>query len=102
MSKSLWLYILTSKYPHLDFVKVNKIRNILDTHRNQGIIHVLLHIEGQCDVEIVKDEFSKYVLERTDRDGILLYPKLRQSFSKSWGYYAWLNNGRFVDFTIYI
>lgn len=94
LSKSLWLYILTAKYPHLEFVKVDKIRNILDSNRNQSIIHVLLHIEGQCDIDIVKEALSNYVLERTNRDGILLYPKLRQSFSKAWGYYAWLRNER--------
>lgn len=92
MLNSVWLYILTSKYPHLDFVTVNRIRNILDSKRNQSIVHVLLHIEGQCDVDTVKDSLLHYVLERTDRDGIILYPKLRQSFLKLWGYYAWLRN----------
>ncbi|XP_037040011.1 uncharacterized protein LOC119077006 isoform X1 [Bradysia coprophila] len=92
MLNSVWLYILTSKYPHLDFVKVNKIRNILDSKRNQSVVHILLHIEGQCNVDIVKDSLLHYVLERTDRDETILYPKLRQSFLKSWGYYAWLRN----------
>lgn len=91
ISKNAWLFILTTKYPQLDVVRVNKIRNILDTHRNQGIIHVLLHIEGQCDVGIVKETLSKYVLERKN-GGAPLYPKLRQTFAKSWGYYTWLNN----------
>lgn len=98
LSKSLWLYVLIAKHPHLDFVKANKIRNLLDTHRNQGIIHVLLHIEGQCNIEIVKEVLSKYVLERTNKDGVLLFPKLRQSFVKTWGYYGWLQNERFVNF----
>lgn len=47
-------------------------------------------------MDIVKDSVLHYVLERTDRDGVILYPKLRQSFLKLWGYYAWLRNERFV------
>lgn len=96
--ESLWLYVLITKHPHIEYVKKNSIRNILDSNRNQSIIHVLLHVEGQCDIDIVKEAFSNYVLERTDRDGVLLYPRLRQTFSKSWGYYAFLRNERFVIF----
>lgn len=89
---SFWLCVLKTKYSQLEFVKVNRIRNTLDTKRNQSIVHVLLHIEGQCNIDTVKETLSNYVLERTDREGLLLHPRLRQSFTKLWGYYAWLPN----------
>lgn len=45
-SKYLWLKLLSSRYPDFEFIRTDTIRSLLDTHRNQGIINVLLSIQG--------------------------------------------------------
>lgn len=81
------------KYPELEFIKTNYIRSILDTQRNKGVIHVLLNVEGTCDIEIIKEKLFQYVLDRKDKMGQLCYPKLRTTFVDRWGIYAWNKNG---------
>lgn len=82
------------KYPKLHFIKINYIRSLLDTQRNQGIIHVLLQIEGTCDIESIKEKLFKHVLDRKDKVGQLCFPKLRTTFLSRWGCYAWTQNER--------
>lgn len=47
VSKHIWLKFLSSRYPHLEFIRTDTIRSLLDTHRNQGIINVLLCVKGK-------------------------------------------------------
>lgn len=47
ISKHFWLKLLSSKYPTFEFIGTDTIRTLLDTHRNQGIINVLLCIKGK-------------------------------------------------------
>lgn len=94
MIRAVWFAVLSIKYPELEFIKTNSLRNCLETPRNPGIVHVLLHISGQCDIEIIKEKLFKYVLDRKDKVGRLMYPRLRTSFVTRWGIYAWTKNER--------
>lgn len=38
--------LLANRFPHLNFVENISVRTLLDTHRNQGIINVLMTING--------------------------------------------------------
>lgn len=59
VSKHLWLKLLSSRYPDLEFIRTDTIRSLLDTHRNQGIINVLLSING--------NPFSLFYLWQAER-----------------------------------
>lgn len=50
--KYLWLKLLSSRYPHLEFIWTDTVRSLLDTHRNQGIINVLLSVQGMYNANI--------------------------------------------------
>lgn len=89
------------KYPELEFIKTNYIRSILDTQRNKGVIHVLLHVQGVCDIEVIKEKLFQYVLDRKDKMGQLCFPKLRTTFVDRWGIYAWNKNGGLVIYIQY-
>ncbi|XP_069358163.1 uncharacterized protein [Maniola hyperantus] len=89
ISKHLWLKLLSSRYPSLEFIRTDTVRSLLDTHRNQGIINVLLCIKGALDVEEIKNALTQHVIDRRDHKGELLFPRLRQCLVSSWGNYAW-------------
>lgn len=40
--------------PDLQFVRYTTVRSLLDTHRNQGILSVLLCVRGSANPEAVK------------------------------------------------
>ncbi|KPJ02853.1 hypothetical protein RR46_02780 [Papilio xuthus] len=89
VSKHLWIKLLSSRYPHLEFIRTDTIRSLLDTHRNQGIINVLLCIKGSHNVEQIRNELYEHVIERRDKDGGLMFPRLRHCLVSCWGNYAW-------------
>lgn len=88
MTKILWLKILTARYPKLEFVKTDTLRSLLDTHRNQGVINVLLAVKGPCDAAAIRTQLTA-VLERRDKRGELRHPRLRAALRSCWGCYAW-------------
>ncbi|XP_013138724.1 PREDICTED: uncharacterized protein LOC106103490 [Papilio polytes] len=89
VSKHLWIKLLSSRYPHLEFIRTDTIRSLLDTHRNQGIINVLLCIKGTHNVDQIRNELYEHVIERRDKDGELMFPRLRHCLVSCWGNYAW-------------
>ncbi|XP_049870405.1 uncharacterized protein LOC126369862 [Pectinophora gossypiella] len=89
ISKHLWLKLLSSRYPGLEFIRTDTVRSLLDTHRNQGIINVLLSINGPLNTEQIKDHLIQHVIERRDKSGDLMFPRLRQQLVSCWGNYAW-------------
>ncbi|KAM3967347.1 uncharacterized protein ACR2FA_011692 [Aphomia sociella] len=89
VSKQLWLRLLSSRYPNLEFIKTDTVRSLLDTHRNQGIINVLLAIKGVPDTELIKQKLIEHVLDRRDSKGQLMFPRLRHLLVSCWGNYAW-------------
>ncbi|XP_072940127.1 uncharacterized protein [Epargyreus clarus] len=95
VSKHLWLKLLTSRYPRLEFIRTDTVRSLLDTHRNQGIINVLLAIKGNLNAEDIKQELIRHVIDRRDKNGDLMFPRLRHCLVSVWGNYAWDRNVAF-------
>ncbi|CAK1598615.1 unnamed protein product [Parnassius mnemosyne] len=95
LSKHLWIKLLTSRYPHLEFIRTDTVRSLLDTQRNQGIINVLLCIKGSCNKEQIRNELIQHVIDRRDKDGELMFPRLRHCLVSYWGNYAWDTNVSF-------
>ncbi|XP_063377233.1 uncharacterized protein LOC134664490 [Cydia fagiglandana] len=89
ISQHLWLKLLSSRYPGLEFIRIDTVRSLLDTHRNQGIINVLLTVNGKLDAEKIKQQLSHHVIERRDKNGELTFPRLRHQLVSCWGNYAW-------------
>ncbi|XP_026737587.1 uncharacterized protein LOC113500874 [Trichoplusia ni] len=87
--KWLWLKLLSSRYPHLEFIRTDTVRSLLDTHRNQGIINVLLSIKGTFDPEELKHHVTEHVINKRDKNGDLMFPRLRHVLVSCWGNYAW-------------
>lgn len=80
-------------HPDVEFVTYSTIRTILDTHRNQGIIAVLLSVRGKENPEAIKRHLQELV-RRRDKSGNLAFPRLQQSLTTRCGIYAWLR-GKF-------
>ncbi|CAH2071576.1 unnamed protein product, partial [Iphiclides podalirius] len=89
ISKHLWIKLLSSRYPHLEFIRTDTVRSLLDTHRNQGIINVLIGVKGSYNIEQIKNILTQHVIDRRDNDGNFMFPRLRQCLVSCWGNYAW-------------
>ncbi|RVE43849.1 hypothetical protein evm_011517 [Chilo suppressalis] len=89
LSKHLWLKVLSSRYPGLEFIRPDTVRSLLDTHRNQGIINVLLSVKGTPNPEEIKEKLTNHVIDCRDKNGDLMFPRLRQLLVSCWGNYAW-------------
>ncbi|KAJ0178910.1 hypothetical protein K1T71_005685 [Dendrolimus kikuchii] len=94
VSKHLWLKLLSSRYPDLEYIRTDTIRSLLDTHRNQGIINVLLAIKGTLNTNQIKEHLT-LVIEKKDKDGQPMFPRLQNLLVSCWGNYAWDANVEF-------
>ena len=54
ISHKLWLFGISILHPQVEFLKTTTVRTLLDTHRNQGIISVLLSVKGQAQPEAIR------------------------------------------------
>lgn len=52
--RDTWINFLEKRFPDLEFVKKTSLRSVVDTHRNMGIITVLLTVKGCCDPFLIK------------------------------------------------
>lgn len=50
----VYVSCVSALYPDLQFVKYTTVRTLLDTHRNQGILSVLLCVRGDANPDGVK------------------------------------------------
>lgn len=91
VSKHLWLKLLSSRYPNLEFIPTDTIRSLLDTHRNQGIINILLSINGNLNPDLIKQHLT-LVIEKKDKNGEIMFPRLKHLLVSCWGNYAWDKN----------
>lgn len=87
--RMIWRNVLIVKYPKLEFVKRQNLRSLSDTPRNQGIVNVILHLEGEYNVNVIKETLLSGVLQRRNKSGDYCFPKLRSILVTCWGYYAW-------------
>ncbi|XP_018322920.1 uncharacterized protein LOC108735448 isoform X2 [Agrilus planipennis] len=83
-----WLAAVSVLYPEVEFVKTTTIRSLIDTPRNQGIVAVLLEINGPPNIEYVRRHVQEVVNRRT-KTGELAFPRLRHCLVTKCGYYAW-------------
>ncbi|KAE8738393.1 hypothetical protein FOCC_FOCC016114 [Frankliniella occidentalis] len=77
------------RYPQLEFVRNTTVRTAVDTIRNQGVIALLLTVQGACDPRRVMDSLHRDILDQRHPDGRLRFPHLRTPLSQRWGRYAW-------------
>lgn len=91
--KSAWLSCVSVLHPDVEFVNYSTIRILLDTHRNQGIIAVLLSVKGKENPEAIKRHLQE-VVKRRDKSGNLAFPRLQHILTTRCGIYAW-QRGKF-------
>ncbi|RZC32823.1 uncharacterized protein BDFB_011117 [Asbolus verrucosus] len=93
ISQKLWLFGISVFHPQVEFLRTTTVRTLLDTHRNQGIISVLLSVKGQANPEAVRRHLQE-VVRRRDKCGNLAFPRLRHCLVARCGTYAW-ERGKF-------
>ena len=86
------MFILTKRFRYLDFARSNTIRTLVDTSRNPGILHFIVRIKGKCDIEEIRSAYQKHLLDKKDRNGKFLYPRLKTILISCWGNYAFIKN----------
>lgn len=55
------LRILKTKYPDLEFIKSMSIRSAMDTPDNKGYIVVLLKVNGDFDIDLMKQTIKVHL-----------------------------------------
>ncbi|XP_060522193.1 uncharacterized protein LOC132699472 isoform X2 [Cylas formicarius] len=85
---SIWLSCASFLHPDVEFVRYSTVRTLLDTHRNQGIVSVLLSVRGRDHPEAVKRHLHE-VVNRREKSGNLAFPRLQHSLVTRCGIYAW-------------
>lgn len=93
----IWRNILILKYPQLEFVKRQSLRSLSGTFRNPGIVNVILHLEGDYNVDAIKESLLNGVLQQKNKCGGFCFPKLRSNLVTCWGFYAWKTNTELVS-----
>lgn len=89
VSRLLWRNILIVKNQHLTFVKTDNLRSFSYTARNPGIINVILHLQGEPNIDAIRDGIQRAVLQKKMKSGELMFPKLSAKLVTCWGFYAW-------------
>ncbi|KAK6643429.1 hypothetical protein RUM43_004934 [Polyplax serrata] len=84
-----WLSYLEKRFPDLEFVKKSTLRSVVDTHRNMGIITLLVTVKGNCDPQKIKRRLMEDIIEKRQSNGQYAYRHLRMSLTTRWGWYAW-------------
>nr|XP_024216399.1 uncharacterized protein LOC106678814 isoform X3 [Halyomorpha halys] len=84
-----WIRWLEGKYPGLEFIVKTTARTAVDTPRNQGLICLLLSVQGNCQIQLIKNRVKEDILERR-KGGQLVFPHLRARLTSRWGNYAWM------------
>lgn len=89
ISRLIWRNFLMLKNQHLTFVKKDNLRTFSYTVRNPGIVNIILHLQGEPNVQAIRDGVNRTVLEKKTKSGELLFPKLSAQLVTCWGFYAW-------------
>lgn len=98
ISRLLWRNFLMIKNQHLIFVKKDNLRTFSYTVRNPGIVNIILHLQGQPNVQAIRDGINRTVLEKKTKSGELMFPKLSSKLVTCWGFYAWKMCPEYVNF----
>lgn len=89
ISRLIWRNILIVKNQHLTFVKKDNLQTFSFTVRNPGIVNIILHLQGEPNIEMIRDSINRSVLRRATKSGQLMFPKLSAKLVSCWGFYAW-------------
>lgn len=89
VSRLLWRNFLIVKNQHLTFVKKDNLRTFSYTARNPGIVNIILHLQGEPNVEAIRDGIYQAVFQKKMKSGELMFPKLSAKLVTCWGFYAW-------------
>ena len=58
--KQAWIRWLEGKYSHLEFIKKATVRTAVDTPRNQGLISLLLTVNGSSPIQLIKNRVKVF------------------------------------------
>lgn len=83
--------VLKFYYPQYTFSASNSIRSTVETKRNPGIIHFILKVSGEVDIDVVRAKYIDNILERRNADSALIYPKFQSILKRFFGFNVWEN-----------
>lgn len=86
------LILLASRFRYLDFAHSNTVRTLMDTSGNPGVLHFLVKINGECDLEKIRLAYQQHLLDKRDKNGKYIFPRLRTVLIQIWGQYAFIKN----------
>lgn len=89
VTRLLWRNILIIKNQHLTFVKKDNLRTFSYTVRNPGIVNIILHLQGEPNIDAIRDSINNAVFQRKTKSDELIFPKLSAKLISCWGFYAW-------------
>lgn len=89
VSRLLWRNFLIIKNQQLTFVKKDNLRSFSYTPRNPGIVNIILHLQGEPNIDEIRNGILHTVLQRRTKSGDLMFPKLSAKLVTCWGFYAW-------------
>ncbi|XP_050433326.1 uncharacterized protein LOC126841100 [Adelges cooleyi] len=90
------LQCLKRIYPDLEFISTMSMRSAMDSPENTGFIVVLLKVNGQCDLSLVKSAIQTGIIEKRHcQSGRLCFPHLQCSLTRKCLRYAWTSNTKF-------
>lgn len=82
------------KYPQLEFLRKENIHTVNTANRKPGIVNVILHLNGEFNIERIKTAAFNGVFRQKNKLGELLFPKLSSILVPCWGHYAWKTNSQ--------
>ncbi|XP_065337659.1 uncharacterized protein LOC135938079 isoform X1 [Cloeon dipterum] len=89
--RRLLRWLMAQFFPDLEMDLSPSVRAASDTMRNQAMVAVLAHFRGACDLDFAKGKILEEVVERRDKDGKQLFPKLKTVLTIKWHMYMWLH-----------
>lgn len=89
ISRLIWRNILIIKNQHLTFVKKDNLRTFSYTVRNPGIVNIILHLQGEPNIDAIRDGILNAVFQKRTKSDELMFPKLSAKLVTCWGFYAW-------------
>lgn len=92
--RKCWLDLLKLCFPAYTFSESTTIRSTIESPRNPGILHFVLKIAGDVDVDVVRAKFDDNILDRRNVNNELIFPRFRENLKRFLGYYAWEANQR--------
>ncbi|KAG5676056.1 hypothetical protein PVAND_005910 [Polypedilum vanderplanki] len=86
------IFVLSKRYKYLDFARSNTVRTLVDTSKNPGILHFLVKVKGKCDLDEIRNAYNERLLNKKDKNGKFLYPRLKTILISCWNQYAFIKN----------